>query len=185
MLQAVAKAWHEDRDRVTKSADALTEAVRSLSIVRPSEETIPAARVSRVVAEFTQAFDRRRGGLMSESNKFPPALGMDLDWLDGRLHPTEPRVSAKLATLRTQLDQIVDTVRNLMEDMRPGMLDTLGLRPEQTVYLENYGHLGQVDFMISLHEGLKQEKLKDGDLMVAIAAGIGYVWGAVAIRWGG
>ena len=62
------------------------------------------------------------------------ALGMDLDWLDGRLHPTEPRVSAKLATLRTQLDQIVDTVRNLMEDMRPGMLDTLGL----DVALENY-----------------------------------------------
>ncbi len=69
--------------------------------------------------------------------------------------------------------------------MHDALLETLGLKPEQTVYLENYGHTGQVDFMISLHEGLKQQRLNDGDLMVSIAAGIGYVWGAVAIRWGG
>ena len=68
--------------------------------------------------------------------------------------------------------------------MHAGLLETLGLREEQSVYLQDYGHLGQVDLMISLHEGLKQQRLKDGDLMVAIAAGIGYVWGAVVIRWG-
>ncbi len=38
--------------------------------------------------------------------------------------------------------------------------------------------------MVSLHEGQKQGRLKDGDLMVAIAAGIGYVWGATVVRWG-
>jgi 3-oxoacyl-[acyl-carrier-protein] synthase III len=76
-------------------------------------------------------------------------------------------------------------VLHFKRSMHDGLLETLGLRPEQAVYLENYGHTGQVDFMISLHEGLKQAKLKNGDLMVAIAAGIGYVWGAVVIRWGG
>jgi 3-oxoacyl-[acyl-carrier-protein] synthase-3 len=68
--------------------------------------------------------------------------------------------------------------------MHADMLDTLGLRQDQSVYLQDYGHLGQVDLMISLHEGLAQGRLKDGDLMVAIAAGIGYVWGAVVVRWG-
>jgi 3-oxoacyl-[acyl-carrier-protein] synthase-3 len=76
-------------------------------------------------------------------------------------------------------------VLHFKRSMHDAFLESLGLRPEQAVYLENYGHTGQIDFMISLHEGLKQKRLKEGDLMVAIAAGIGYVWGAVAIRWGG
>ena len=93
------------------------------------------------------------------------------------------RALAKSDATREDIDYL--NVLHFKRSMHASMLETLGLAPEQTVYLENYGHLGQVDFMISLHEGLKQGKLKDGDLMVAIAAGIGYVWGAVAIRWGG
>lgn len=64
------------------------------------------------------------------------------------------------------------------------MLGELGLTPEQSVYLRDYGHIGQIDQMISIHEGLETGKLKDGDLMVVIAAGIGYVWGATIIQWG-
>jgi len=90
---------------------------------------------------------------------------------------------AKSNATRADIDFL--SVLHFKRSMHAGLLDTLGLAPGQTVYLENYGHTGQVDFMISLHEGLTQGKLKDGDLMVAIAAGIGYVWGAVAVRWGG
>jgi 3-oxoacyl-[acyl-carrier-protein] synthase III len=75
-------------------------------------------------------------------------------------------------------------VLHFKRSMHSSLLATLGLKPEQSVYLENYGHLGQVDLMLSIHEGLQQGRLKDGDLMVAIAAGIGYVWGATVIRWG-
>jgi 3-oxoacyl-[acyl-carrier-protein] synthase-3 len=38
--------------------------------------------------------------------------------------------------------------------------------------------------MYSIVEGLKQGRLKDGDLMVIVAAGIGYVWAAGVVRWG-
>jgi 3-oxoacyl-[acyl-carrier-protein] synthase-3 len=75
-------------------------------------------------------------------------------------------------------------VLHFKRSMHAGLLETLGLKPEQAVYLENYGHLGQVDLLLSIHEGLQQGRLKDGDLMVAIAAGIGYVWGATVVRWG-
>ncbi|MFN2227394.1 MAG: 3-oxoacyl-[acyl-carrier-protein] synthase III C-terminal domain-containing protein, partial [Anaerolineae bacterium] len=30
----------------------------------------------------------------------------------------------------------------------------------------------------------EQGRLKDGDLMAIVAAGIGYVWGASCVRWG-
>lgn len=64
------------------------------------------------------------------------------------------------------------------------MLRRLGLREDQSVYLSNYGHIGQQDAMFSIAEGLHQGRLKDGDLMVIVAAGIGYAWGAAVVRWG-
>jgi 3-oxoacyl-[acyl-carrier-protein] synthase-3 len=64
------------------------------------------------------------------------------------------------------------------------MLERLGLREDQSVYLGEYGHTGEQDAMFSIVEGLKQGRLKDGDLMVIVAAGIGYVWAAGVVRWG-
>jgi 3-oxoacyl-[acyl-carrier-protein] synthase-3 len=55
---------------------------------------------------------------------------------------------------------------------------------EQTVYLEDYGHLGQIDQILSLHLGLQQKKISKGTIVSMIAAGIGYAWGANVIRWG-
>jgi len=60
----------------------------------------------------------------------------------------------------------------------------LELQPEQTIYLENYGHLGQVDQILSLHLAQQQGKISDGSVISMIAAGIGYAWGANVIRWG-
>lgn len=64
------------------------------------------------------------------------------------------------------------------------MLQRLGLREDQSVYLSEYGHTGEQDAMFSIVEGLKQGRLKDGDLMVIVAAGIGYVWAAGVVQWG-
>jgi len=65
-----------------------------------------------------------------------------------------------------------------------GMLKDLGLSEDQTIYLENYGHIGQIDQILSLKLALEQGKLKDGDVAVLIAAGIGYTWAANVIQWG-
>jgi 3-oxoacyl-[acyl-carrier-protein] synthase III len=64
------------------------------------------------------------------------------------------------------------------------MLARLGLEETQSVYLEDHGHIGQQDAMLSIVEGLRTGRLKDGDLMVIVAAGIGYEWGATCVRWG-
>lgn len=64
------------------------------------------------------------------------------------------------------------------------MLQELGLTMDQTVYLEDYGHLGQIDQILSLHLGLQQGKITNGTIISMIAAGIGYAWGANVIRWG-
>lgn len=65
-----------------------------------------------------------------------------------------------------------------------GMLKDLGLSQEQSIYLEDYGHIGQIDQILSLHLALEQGKVKDGSVICMLAAGIGYVWAANIIKWG-
>jgi 3-oxoacyl-[acyl-carrier-protein] synthase-3 len=68
--------------------------------------------------------------------------------------------------------------------MHAALLDTLGLKEEQSFYLKDYGHLGQVDPILSIHHGLQTGRLKDGQVMAILTAGIGYVWGVSLVRWG-
>jgi 3-oxoacyl-[acyl-carrier-protein] synthase-3 len=75
-------------------------------------------------------------------------------------------------------------VLHFKRSMHNYMLDLLNLKQEQTTYLSNYGHLGQIDQILSLRLGLEQDKINDGTIISMISAGIGYAWAANVIRWG-
>lgn len=64
------------------------------------------------------------------------------------------------------------------------LMNQLGLEPEQTRYLAEFGHHGQNDQILSLELGMEEGRLKDGDLVLMISAGIGYAWDALTMRWG-
>lgn len=64
------------------------------------------------------------------------------------------------------------------------ILNELGLCEDQSIYLEEYGHIGQIDQILSLELAERAGKLKNGDIVVLVSAGIGYAWGASVIRWG-
>lgn len=64
------------------------------------------------------------------------------------------------------------------------MLEELGLDIAQSIYLGDVGHIGEQDTIINIIKGLEEGKLKDGDLMMMVGAGIGYVWGAMCVKWG-
>jgi 3-oxoacyl-[acyl-carrier-protein] synthase III len=64
------------------------------------------------------------------------------------------------------------------------VLAELGLKPEQSTYLDDYGHLGQNDQVLSLELGLRDGKIRDGANIVFVGAGLGFVWAATVIRWG-
>ncbi len=68
--------------------------------------------------------------------------------------------------------------------MFDSLLSDLGLNGDQSIYLEKYGHMGQIDQILSLHLAIKEGKIKDGTIISMIAAGIGYAWGANVIQWG-
>lgn len=75
---------------------------------------------------------------------------------------------------------VLHTKRSLHEKL----LAALGLREDQSVYLDHTGHLSAADPLIALDEGRRTGRLREGALAIAASAGTGYSWGAVAIEWG-
>jgi 3-oxoacyl-[acyl-carrier-protein] synthase-3 len=64
------------------------------------------------------------------------------------------------------------------------VLQELGLSESQTTYLNEYGHVGQNDQIISIMEGIRSGKIQDGNNIVMVGAGIGFVWAAATVQWG-
>ena len=64
------------------------------------------------------------------------------------------------------------------------LVGQLGIDPEKTRYLEEFGHHGQNDQILSLELALEENRLEQGDLVLMISAGIGYAWDALLMRWG-
>ncbi|MBI9055217.1 MAG: 3-oxoacyl-ACP synthase [Bacteroidales bacterium] len=75
-------------------------------------------------------------------------------------------------------------VLHFKKSMYEFMLESLELEKDQSIYLNNYGHIGQIDQILSLHLALETGKVKKGTVVSMIAAGIGYAWGANVIKWG-
>jgi 3-oxoacyl-[acyl-carrier-protein] synthase-3 len=64
------------------------------------------------------------------------------------------------------------------------VLNELGISEGKSTYLSEYGHIGQIDQILSLELAENAGKLKDGDITVLVSAGIGYAWGAITVKWG-
>jgi len=65
------------------------------------------------------------------------------------------------------------------------VLAGLGLSEERSIYLSDYGHLGQLDPILSLKLAIEAGKLDPGSLVALAAAGVGYHWGAAVLRFEG
>ena len=64
------------------------------------------------------------------------------------------------------------------------VLKELGLSDEKSIYLHEFGHIGQIDQILSLELAEEEGRLTGGDVVVLVSAGIGYAWGAITVKWG-
>jgi two-component system, NarL family, sensor histidine kinase UhpB len=74
--------------------------------------------------------------LHDELAQWLTALKMDASWLAQRIDPAQEQLAAKIAKMKVAVDTTVAAVRRLAADLRPVMLDDLGLLPA----LENLLH---------------------------------------------
>ena len=85
---------------------------------------------------------------------------------------------------RTDADIDYLAILHFKRSTHRAVLEELQVSDAQTTYLEQYGHIGQNDQIISLEEGVKNGKIKDGDTIVMVGAGIGFVWASAVVKWG-
>ena len=81
------------------------------------------------------------------------------------------RALEKSKLTRSDIDYL-----NILHIKRSGhraMLKDLNLNEDQSIYLEDYGHLGQIDQILGLKLAVESGLVKDGSIVCSIAAGIG------------
>jgi Signal transduction histidine kinase len=96
-------------EELRASHAALRELSASLQSVREEERT----RIAR--------------GLHDELGQRVTALRMNLDWIIEKLPDNQPQLSDKAETMRALLEETVRSVRRIAADLRPMMLDDLGI----------------------------------------------------------
>jgi signal transduction histidine kinase len=117
LAQAVALAVREmeqkretqrAQERLRRSHDQLRALTGHLQFVREEER----ARIAREVHD--------------ELGQALTGLKLDLSWLSGRL-PRERALQKKIKVMSDQVDETIHTVRRIATELRPGVLDSLGL----------------------------------------------------------
>ena len=91
------------------------------------------AQLQRLTAALLQGREEERTRVAREIHdvlgQTLTAFKMDIGWIGRRLTDDAPALRAKLASMVTLIDDAVVVVRRMASDLRPGILDDLGLAP--------------------------------------------------------
>jgi 3-oxoacyl-[acyl-carrier-protein] synthase-3 len=73
---------------------------------------------------------------------------------------------------------------HMKPSMHRALLAELGVDEGRAAYLDDTGHMSGVDPLLGLDRAARAGELRDGELVLLLAAGTGYTWAATAVRWG-
>ena len=103
-------------------------------------------------------------------------------YLNSRFAEKLIEVIRNVAGSRGSPDYLALRHLNLRDRWR--VLRELDLSPGRSFSLEEVGHHGTNDLLISLDLGLRAGRISDGSRVVLASAGIGFSYAAASIRWG-
>jgi 3-oxoacyl-[acyl-carrier-protein] synthase III len=73
---------------------------------------------------------------------------------------------------------------HMKPSMHRALLAELGVDESRAAYLDDTGHMSGVDPLLALDRAARAGDLRDGELVLLLAAGTGYTWAASVVRWG-
>ena len=73
---------------------------------------------------------------------------------------------------------------HMKPSMHRALVERLGLEEGRAAYLDDTGHMSGVDPLFALDRAARAGDLRDGELVLLLAAGTGYTWAASVVRWG-
>jgi 3-oxoacyl-[acyl-carrier-protein] synthase-3 len=71
---------------------------------------------------------------------------------------------------------------HMKRSMHDEIVRTLGV--PRAAYLDDTGHMSGVDPLLALDRAARAGDVRDGDVVLLLAAGTGYTWAAAVVRWG-
>ena len=73
---------------------------------------------------------------------------------------------------------------HMKPSMHRAIVAGLGIDPSRAAYLDDTGHMSGGDPLLALDRAARAGELRDGELVLLLAAGTGYTWAASVVRWG-
>jgi 3-oxoacyl-[acyl-carrier-protein] synthase-3 len=70
------------------------------------------------------------------------------------------------------------------QSMHAALCDVLGIDVGRSEVLDDTGHMSGVDSLLGLDRAARAGRVRDGDVVLLLAAGTGYTWAASVVRWG-
>ena len=120
----------------------ITERVRADEALRQSKTAL---MEMAALSSMAQEHEKRRVSreLHDEIGQILAAMKLDIEWLAEHVDPGNPAKTARVASIRSLTNDAVTSIRRIAADLRPAMLDDLGLVPAMqwltTTFEKRYG----------------------------------------------
>jgi signal transduction histidine kinase len=96
------------------------------------------------------------------------AISMDIAAVTAQLQKSEPELAAQLKRARAKLVETVEMKRRIVENLRPSLLDNLGLCAAIESYCADFSRLAQLRVDCEVAADIEGEAGKSGDLAIAL-----------------
>ena len=137
--------------RLFEQVQAARERLRDLASYLQAAREEERAHIAREIHdEFGQALS---------------ALNMDLSWLSKRLPADQPGLAEKASAMSDLIDSTIQTMRRVATELRPGLLDDLGLAATMEWQAQEFAERTGIDCDLYLSD---EEIVLDRDLATAI-----------------
>jgi signal transduction histidine kinase len=118
------------------------DALETLVAARTEQLSVLSRHLIRVSEEEKARLARE---LHDEMGANLTAIGLDLSTVGDQLRTSHPGLAATLARARATLVETVQLKRRIIEDLRPSLLDNMGLAAALQSYCEDFGQVTGID----------------------------------------
>jgi PAS domain S-box-containing protein len=141
-----ADAGSFDAEEVQLLSDLAGDVAHGLGALRSREQVRALATHQEEMVEAERA--RVSQELHDELGQALTGIKLDIGWLRGRLATGEGEVATRLEDMRQLVDGTVDTVRRIAAELRPGILDDLGLDAAIRWLVRDFGKRAGVEIRV-------------------------------------
>ncbi len=143
-----------------------TVILRDITVRKQNEDELKQGQIElrRLSAQVQEAREEEKTRiareLHDELGQLLTAIKMDLGWMRERIGEKDPGFALKAVKMNETLDQLVSSVRRIAADLRPLMLDDLGLPDAAAWLVEDFEHRSGIKCEVRIENHLETHEFE-------------------------